>query len=103
MSRPNIVLNKEKLGFALALFAVFGTGITVYNWLLDGRPENSPIVKELIMNDAEQDQRLDQSDIEIARNTEALKDQTAETQGLKEAVVKLTTVIEEMNKDTARN
>jgi hypothetical protein len=91
---PTIKLNKETLGLVIACFSVCGTMFGVYNWMLSGRAENSPIVRELLLKDQKQDQRLDRTDEDRVKNTEALKEQTAETQKLKEAVVKLTTVIE---------
>ena len=92
---PSITLNKETLGLVIACFSVAGSIFGVYNWLLAGRAENSPIVQELILKDQRQDQRLDRTDEDRVKNTEALKEQTSETQKLKEAVVKLTTVIEQ--------
>ena len=93
-SMPAITLNKETLGLVVACFSICGTVFGIYNWMLAGRAENSPVVKELIIKDQKQDQRLDRTDEDRVNNTEALKEQTAETQKLKEAVVKLTTVLE---------
>lgn len=103
---PEIKLNKETVGFASMVIALVVTGITGYNWLLSGRAENSPILRDLLtaiqqttseqkLKDQEQDKRLDRTDRDRDRNTQALKEQTTETQKLKEAVVKLTTVIEQ--------
>lgn len=94
-SMPSITLNKETIGFVMGLIALVSAGIGAYNWLLAGRAENSPVVHELILKDQKQDQRLDRTDEDRIKNTEALKDQTVETQKLKEAVVRLTTVIEQ--------
>lgn len=94
-SMPEIKLNKETVGFVMGLVALVTSGLGVYNWLLVGRAENSPIVRELIVKNHEQDQRLDRTDEDRVNNTSALKEQTAETQKLKEAVVKLTTVLEQ--------
>lgn len=93
-SMPSISLNKETLGLVIACFSVAGSIFAVYNWLLSGRAENSPIVHELILKNQTQDQRLDRTDEDRLKNTEALREQTAETQKLKEAVIRLTTVIE---------
>ncbi len=103
---PEIKLNKETIGFALALVSLTTAVMGGYNWLLSGRPENSPVVHELSSTiqkafaeqailDQKQNQRLDRTDEDRKNNTEALKEQTQETQKLKEAVVKLTAVIEQ--------
>lgn len=94
-SMPEIKLNKETIGFAMGLIALVTSCIGAYSWLLSGRAENSPIVHELVLKDQKQDQRLDRTDEDRIKNTEALKEQTVETQKLKEAVVRLTTVIEQ--------
>lgn len=91
---PSITLNKETIGLVMGLIALVTSGLGAYNWLLSGRAENSPVVRELVLKDQKQDQRLDRTDEDRIKNTEALKEQTAETQKLKEAVVRLTTVIE---------
>lgn len=93
-SMPEIKLNKETIGFAMGLVALVTSGIGAYNWLLDGRAENSPVVRDMIIKNAEQDKRLDRTDEDRQNNTAALKEQTAETQKLKEVIVKLTTVME---------
>lgn len=98
---PSFSINKETLGLVIACFSVAGTVFGVYNWMLSGRAENSPVIKELVielgkqnvdkaLKDHEQDQRLNRTDEDRA----ATKELTTETQKLKEAVVKLTTVIE---------
>lgn len=92
---PEIKLNKETVGFVMALIALTTTCIGGYNWLLSGRAENAPVVRDLVVQNAEQNKRLDRTDEDRINNTNALKEQTAETQKLKEAVVKLTTVIEQ--------
>lgn len=94
-SLPEIKLNKETIAFFMAIVGAFGVLISGYNWLLEGRVENSILVKELITKNVEQDRRLDRTDEDRANNTAALKEQTSETQKLKEAVVRLTTVIEQ--------
>lgn len=105
-SMPEIKLNKETIGFVTGLIGLVVLGINGYDWFRSGRAENSPIVRELItsindntanqkLKDQEQDTRLDRTDRDRDRNTQALKEQTSETQKLKEAVVKLTTVIEQ--------
>lgn len=99
---PSITLNKETIGFAMGLVALVTSGIGAYNWLLDGRAENSIVVRELVIKNVEQDKRLDRTDEDRKNNTEALKEQTAETQKLKEAVVKLTTVIEQNGPPTKK-
>ncbi|TDW20390.1 hypothetical protein EV128_12520 [Rhizobium azibense] len=104
-SMPSISINKETLALVTGCIAVCSTAFGIYNWLLSGRAENAPIVRELVQSiseagkvqavkDQEQDIRLDRTDQDRDRNTEALKEQTQETQKLKEAVVRLTTVIE---------
>lgn len=102
---PTIKLNKETLGLVTACFTVAGSIFGVYNWLLSGRAENAPIVKEIVLQmrdqaradavkDAEQDNRLDRTDEDRARFNQNVKELTDKTGELKEAVVKLTTVIE---------
>lgn len=99
---PEIKLNKETIGFVMGLIALVTSGIGAYNWLMTGRAENSPIVHEMIIKNAEQDKRLDRTDEDRQNNTAALKEQTTETQKLKEAVVKLTTVIEQNGTTTKK-
>jgi hypothetical protein len=96
-SLPTIPLNKETIALFMGVVGVITTLVGAYNWLLSGRAENSPVVTELVQKNHEQDQRLDRTDEDRANNTAALKDQTSETQKLKEAVVKLTTVLETNN------
>lgn len=93
-SVPEIRLNKETIGLVMACFTLAGALFGVYNWLLSGRAENSPIVRELLMKDLTQDQRLDRTDEDRINNTKALREQTAETQRLREAVIRLTGVME---------
>lgn len=94
-SMPEIKLNKETIGFVMGLVALTTAAMGAYNWLLAGRAENAIVVRELVIKNVEQDRRLDRTDEDRQNNTAALKEQTAETQKLKEAVVKLTTVIEQ--------
>jgi hypothetical protein len=91
---PSIQLNKETLGLVIACFSVAGSIFAAYNWLLAGRAENAPIVRQLVLKDQVQDKRLDRTDEDRAI-TKELSQKTGE---LKEAVVKLTTVIEENGK-----
>lgn len=100
-SRPEIKLNKETLGFVTAIFAVAGALLTGYNWLQSGRAENAPVVRQIQQKDLEQDHRLDRTDQDRERaeqdrqhfnaNIKELSDKTGD---LKEAVVRLTTVLE---------
>ncbi|NKL08306.1 hypothetical protein GFL39_25900 [Rhizobium leguminosarum bv. viciae] len=87
---PSIKLNKETLGLVIACFSVAGSIFAAYNWLLAGRAENAPIVRQLVLKDQMQDKRLDRTDEDRAI-TKELSQKTGE---LKEAVVKLTTVLE---------
>ncbi|WP_326894416.1 hypothetical protein U8P73_36665 (plasmid) [Rhizobium beringeri] len=73
-----------------ACFTVAGTIFAAYNWLLSGRAENAPIVRQLVLKDEVQDKRLDRTDEDRA----ITKELTQKTGELKEAVVKLTTVLE---------
>jgi hypothetical protein len=101
-SLPSISVNKETIGLLMGVFGVISTGIGVYNWLLAGRAENAPVVQEIVLKNHEQDQRLDRTDEDRARFNENIKDLSSKTGDLKEAVVKLTTVIEENGKVTKK-
>ncbi|WP_276122578.1 hypothetical protein [Pararhizobium qamdonense] len=92
---PSITLNKETIGFVMGIVALMTAIFGGYNWLLSGRPENSPVVKEIEIKNFEQDQRLDRTDRDRERSTAATKELTSKTDELKEAVVRLTTVLEQ--------
>jgi hypothetical protein len=83
------------VGFVLSLITLVTTLVGVISYVKSLEPANSPIVREMQLKNADQDRRLDRTDEDRINNTAALKDQTAETQKLKEAVVRLTTVMEQ--------
>ncbi|MGV1754817.1 hypothetical protein [Agrobacterium sp. CG674] len=88
--QPGFSVNKETIGLVMGIVGLLGAAIGGYNFFLSGRAENSPIVRELIVKDALQDKRLDRTDEDRA----ATKELSNKTEKLTEAVVKLTTVIE---------
>ena len=91
---PGFSVNRQTVGLAVGVISVLGATIGGYNWLLSGRAENSPIVREMTIKSAAQSERLGKAEEYIQNNTAVLKEQTAEIQNLKEAVVRLTTTIE---------
>ena len=91
---PSILLSKETISFVAAFIGLVLTFISGYNWLLSGRAENSPLVHSLVTKDIQQDNRLDRTDQDRERWNANIKELSDKTGELKEAVVKLTTVME---------
>jgi hypothetical protein len=91
---PSISLNKETIGLCTGAIGLVVTLIGGYNWLLAGRAENAPVVQAVIMKNVEQDNRLGHLDQDGATFKENVKELTSKTGDLKDAVVKLTAVIE---------
>lgn len=89
-NQPGFSVNKETIGLVMGIVGLLTTAIGAYSYFLSGRAENSPIVRELIIKDALQDKRLDRTDEDRA----ATKELSVKTEKLTEAVVRLTTVIE---------
>lgn len=92
---PTIPLNKETLGLVIACFTVAGSIFGVYNWLLSGRAENSPVVRELVIKNVEQDNRLDNFVQSLSSYADVTKEQTQEMKNLNASVTRLTTVMEQ--------
>lgn len=105
-SLPELKLNAQTIGLAMGLIGLVTVGINSYNWLLSGRAENAPLVRQIVVDmsdtstkqaikDAEQDTRLDRTDRDRARNIEATQKLTEATQSLDKSITRLTTVMEQ--------
>lgn len=105
-SLPGFKVNAQTIGLVMGIVGFATVCINVYNWFLAGRAENAPVVKELSVTvnktatdqaakDAEQDARLDRTDRDRARATEAQQKLTDATINLDKSVTRLTTVMEQ--------
>ncbi|QIG75634.1 hypothetical protein EVC20_063 [Rhizobium phage RHph_Y2_17_1] len=88
---PSFTVNKETIALAAGLIGLVTVGWNVASYFKGLEPKNNPVVQEIVSKNKEQDQRLDRTD-EDRQITKELSQKTGE---LKEAVVKLTTVIEQ--------
>ncbi|MBX5130838.1 hypothetical protein HJB53_30570 [Rhizobium lentis] len=88
---PSFTVNKETIALAAGLIGLATVGWNVVSYLKGLEPKNNPVIQEVVTKNREQDQRLDRTD-EDRQITKELSQKTGE---LKEAVVKLTTVIEQ--------
>lgn len=81
---PTIKVTPALIGFALSFLA-----LATYGWNAVG------YFKAIETKNVEQDMRLDRTDRDRTRNTESMNKLADKTDELKEAVIKLTTVIDE--------
>lgn len=81
---PTIPLNAKTIGLLMALIGALTFGWNVVSYF-----------KELELKNFEQDMRLDRTDRDRIRNIEAINKLTVKADELKEAVIRLTAVIEQ--------
>lgn len=87
-------LNKESIGLIIGVCGLVATTWGFFTWVQSGRPENSLVVKEIVLKQSEHDNRLDRTDRDRDRATAQFKELGDKTVNLTVAVERLTTVIE---------
>jgi len=98
---PGFRWDAQSIALITGTVAVITLGLKGYDFLLNLKAENSPMVKQIVvrmdsdaLKNQEQDLRLDRTDRDRERFNQNVKELTNKTSDLTAAVIKLTTVME---------
>jgi hypothetical protein len=88
---PSFTVNKETIALVAGLIGLVTVGWNVISYFKTLEPKNNPVVQEILSKNQQQDTRLDRTD----EDRQITKELSQKTGQLTEAVVRLTTVIEQ--------